>query len=62
MALNEGIWDPKPRVTNIKGANLKSSSLPLSMLKVPSPPGRTSGVGVGVPGLGLRAWGLRFRA
>ena len=26
MALNEGIWDPKPRVTNIKGTNLKSLS------------------------------------
>ena len=26
MALNEGIRDPKPRVSNIKGANLKSLS------------------------------------
>ena len=26
MALNKGIWDPKPRVTNIKGTNLKSLS------------------------------------
>ena len=24
MALNKGIWDPKPRGTNIKGTNLKS--------------------------------------
>ena len=24
MALNNGIWDPKPRVTNNKGTNLKS--------------------------------------
>ena len=24
MALNKGIWDPKLRGTNIKGANLKS--------------------------------------
>ena len=27
MALNKGIWDPKPRFTNIKGTNLKSLSL-----------------------------------
>ena len=24
MVLNKGIWDPKPRVTNIRGTNLKS--------------------------------------
>ena len=24
MALNEGIWDPKPEVTNISGTNFKS--------------------------------------
>ena len=24
MILNKGIWDPRPRVTNIKGTNLKS--------------------------------------
>ena len=24
MALNKGIWDPKPRVTSIKGTNLKA--------------------------------------
>ena len=24
MTLNKGIWDPKPRLTNIKGTNLKS--------------------------------------
>ena len=24
MALDKGIWDPKPRVTNISGTNLKS--------------------------------------
>ena len=24
MVLNKGIWEPKPRVTNIKGTNLKS--------------------------------------
>ena len=24
MALNEGIWGPKPKVTNMKGTNLKS--------------------------------------
>ena len=24
MVLNKGIWDPKPRVTSIKGTNLKS--------------------------------------
>ena len=24
MALNKGIWDPKPRVTSIKGRNLQS--------------------------------------
>ena len=23
MALNKGTWDPKPKVTNIKGTNLK---------------------------------------
>ena len=26
-ALNKGIWDPKPRVANIKGTNLKSLSI-----------------------------------
>ena len=26
MARDKGIWDPKPRVTNIKGANRKSLS------------------------------------
>ena len=25
MVLNKGIWDPKPRVTDIKGTSLKSS-------------------------------------
>ena len=24
MALHKGIWDPKPRLTHIKGTNLKS--------------------------------------
>ena len=24
MVLNEGIWDPKPRVTNVNGTNFKS--------------------------------------
>ena len=24
LALNKGIWDPKPRVANVKGTNLKS--------------------------------------
>ena len=24
MALDKGIWDPKPRIANIKGTNLKS--------------------------------------
>ena len=28
MALNNGIWDPKPRVTNIKGAHLMSVITP----------------------------------
>ena len=27
MVLNKGIWDPKPRVTNIKGTNLKSLTI-----------------------------------
>ena len=26
MALNEGIWDPKPRVIDIKGTSLKFST------------------------------------
>ena len=32
MALNNGIWDPKPRVTNIQGTNLKSLRLGRSWL------------------------------
>ena len=28
MVLNNGIWDPKPRVTSIKGTNLKFLNKP----------------------------------
>ena len=33
MALNKGIWDPKPRATNVKGTNLTS----LRLAVVPEP-------------------------
>ena len=27
MVLNKGTWDPKPRVTSVKGTNLKSLTI-----------------------------------
>ena len=38
MALSKGIWDPKPRGTNIKGTNLKSLKVLIPVLPLPQVP------------------------
>ena len=49
MGLNKGIWDPKPKVTNIKGTNLKSLTYYVAEC-------RASSRGIRVQGLGI--WGF----
>ena len=53
MALNNGIWDPKLRGTNIKGTNLKSLMLNSDDCCI--------SLSLGFGGLGFRGVGLGFR-